>query len=951
MQEDHDRRENVMRTWISYVEKIIYGLVSVILLAALMYMVSFIVTKKAPLISLSDISTISEWTYTDQAMGEEVVKTPIKVDTNGRDVFVFESVIPDDITDGSYIAFLNRVNMRIEINGNIIREWKKADAPIVGGPSKNSYFITALPDGSQGSVIRVIIEDEDFGGKFFDAYVGEKYEVIRYLEMNSGAVQFILSISLLILSLAVFLAGIVMQIVNREQIKLVYMAAGIFVISCWMVVDSFVFQFLFRIQYIDGFMSYITTLSMPFPFIAYLDAIQEHRYRKWYVLAEVMGFLNLVIFASLHILHIYPFFRSLLPIDIVLGVIIVMVFAVTVTDIIKGNYRKYRYVAYGFVAFMVLAIIEIVLINTVVERTEGSMMIVGLYILFAFAIVQQLAEIRQVQVERDRANEEGITKTKFLASMSHEIRTPINSILGMNEMILRESRDPDILNYAGIIGDSGTMLLSLINDILDFSKLGSDMEKIVPANYDPGRMFDNAVEMLETQAKKKDLTVKIGKPRNLPKQLYGDEKRISQIVINLLSNAVKYTNEGSVTFSGECFNEGDDYTLCFYVSDTGIGIKTEDLDSIFDPFHRLEMKKNQNIQGTGLGLSIAKNLTEKMGGQIRVESVYGKGSTFSVRIPQKPGADMPDDRYNSGNAVEDDDLNDIDENYIAPEVRVLEVDDNLANQVVVREFLKQAQIQPDMASDGAEALRLCRVNRYDIILMDHMMPGMDGIEAMHAIRSQEGGLNTTTPVIVLTANAIMGSKAKYEAEGFDNYLSKPVESARLLKMIRKYLDPAKVMYKPKKRTGSARPASEPPVAETVPAAAMPVESADGPVDLAALFARFDNREETVNLILGEIVKEGNRKIPLLSSLAESGDIKRYAIEAHGVKGVMASSCVPSLSATAKTHELAAKEGNLEFVRRNVDSFLEEYRAVLEYITEYLDKKGIKVENDEKSTDS
>ena len=528
--------------------------------------------------------------------------------------------------------------------------------------------------------------------------------------------------------------------------------------------------------------------------------------------------------------------------------------------------------------------------------------------------------------------EEGVAKTQFLASMSHEIRTPINSILGMNEMILKESRDPNILNYAGIISDSGTILLSLINDVLDFSKIGSDMDEIVCSNYDPEKMFANLCEILSGQARKKGLEVKIGKPANLPKTLYGDDKRITQVIINLLSNAVKYTEEGCVTFTGECFEKEDGYVLCFYVSDTGIGIRKEELGNVFDAFQRLDLKKNQNIQGTGLGLSIVKSLVEKMNGEINVESIYGKGSTFSVRIPQKAAVQTePADtaKYNSGNAVEDDRLDDIDENYIAPEARILEVDDNISNQIVVKEFLKETKATLDLASDGKEALRLCRQLKYDLILMDHMMPDPDGIETMHLIRSDEAGLNRETPEVILTANAIMGSRAMYEAEGFDNYLSKPVESARLLKMVRKYLPPEKVMYKPKKRAAvNAHP--ETPKEE---------HTADWPVDIQALMARFDNKEETVNMILEEVIKEGERKIPLLKELAESGDIKRYAVEAHGVKGVMASSCIPSLSATAKSHELAAKEGNLEFVRGNVDAFVAEYSDVLEHIRKYLKGKG------------
>lgn len=921
--------------------KIMYVIVPFVFITSFAYMFWYIGSERALLIPRNPVQIMNEWTYTDQFTGPESVTTPVKVETADRDVFVFESELPSDMNQVTDVAFLNRSNIRVEIDGRVAFRWNKSDSPMLAGPAKNSYFFVPIGPEDAGKSIKIIIEDEEFSGKFFDVFVGRRYELVRFLELKNGAIQFAMSFALLVCSFAIVVASLIMKVFYKQDIKLLLISIGIFVASSWMVVDSFVFQFLFRTQFIDGYMSYMTTMCSIFPFLAYLDVIQEFRYRKYYVITCLVELASMMVFWTLHMTGRMKFYNALPLIDGIIGAGIVVALIVTIIDIRKGYAAKYRFVMYGFLALMGTSLLELVFINVIVERVEGGMMILGLYILFALAIVQQLLEIKAVQVERDRANEEGLAKTRFLASMSHEIRTPINSILGMNEMILKESRDPNILNYAGIINDSGTMLLSLINDVLDVSKIGSDMEEIVCTNYDPGKLFDNAAEMLRTQATKKGLEIKLGKPRNLPKTLYGDEKRLSQIVVNLLTNAVKYTEEGTVTFTGECFENDDKYVLCFYVSDTGIGIKKEDFENIFDPFHRLDLKKNQSIQGTGLGLSIVKSLVEKMGGEIKLDSTYGKGSTFSVRIPQQKMSEDALDKYNSGNAIEDDDLNDIDPNFIAPDARVLEVDDNSANQVVVREFLKETGVQLDIASSGKEAIKLCKINKYDVILMDHMMPSPDGIETMHLIKSDEEGLNADTPQIILTANAIMGSRAQYEEEGFENYLSKPVESTRLIRMVRKYLPDNKVMYKPKRRPApAAAPAASASSdatsvksAEHVPETMAPT---DVPVDFPALLARFDNREETVRMILEEITKEGARKIPLIRELIEKEDIKRYAVEAHGVKGVMASSCIPALSATAKKHELAAKEGNLQFCKDNVDAFLAEYQDVIDYITKYLE---------------
>ncbi len=913
-----------MKSWDNYVRRSLYVIIPIVFFSSIFYMIYYIVSEKALLFPREEVHVINEWTYTDEFGGSVKLTSPDKVDTDGRHVFTFESVMPDSIPEGAVIAFLNRTDITIEVNGRIVKKWDKSETPLVGGVVKNSYFIVPVKPEDAGTRLKITIDDGGYSGKIFDAFVGEKYEVVRFLEIKSGVFQFAMSFALLVASLLVSIAACILTIFFGHRFNLLLISLGILAVSTWMCVDSFVFQFIFRTQFIDGLMSYMTTLCIAFPFIGYLNVIQKFRYRKIYSAAAILEFANLVVFSVLHFTHVFTFTQSLLYLDLVIGVAIVMCLAATAYDIAKGNLASYRFVSVGFLLFMVSCLAEIVLINTVVERVEGGATLIGLYILLAFAITQQLIEIRDMAVERDHAREEGAAKTKFLASMSHEIRTPINSILGMNEMILKESRDPNIVNYANIINDSGTILLSLINDVLDVSKIDSDMEEIVCENYDPGKMFDGLAEMLRTQADKKGLAVKIGKPRNLPKILYGDEKRLTQVVLNLISNAVKYTDEGTVTFTGECFESGNRFVLCFYVSDTGIGIRKEDLDGIFDPFHRLDLKKNQNIQGTGLGLSIVKSLVDKMDGEVSVDSVYGKGSTFTVRIPQLP-MDMGKEKYNSGNAIEDDDLTDIDASYIAPEVRILEVDDNVSNQVVVREFLKETGVKLDVASGGREAVRLCKLNKYDLILMDHMMPAPDGIETMHLIRSEEGGLNARTPQIILTANAVRGSRARYEEEGFDNYLSKPVESVRLVKMVRKYLPDDKVFYKPKKRFS----APDDGIGESLP-------GAGSPVDIRALYARFDNKAETVRLILEEVIKEGESKIPLLRQLASEKDFGRYAVEAHGVKGVMASACAQSLSSTAKSHELAAKEGNLTFITDNLENFLSEYEEVLDYIRNYLE---------------
>ncbi len=928
----------MVRSWLGRFRRTLYLVIAVSFLLAVAYMIYYIVCGVAPLFPVDRVTEINEWTYVDQITGPRTVTTPTRVDKKDRDVFIFRATLPESIPDGAVIAFLLRSDFMLEIGDRIAKEWNKNEAPIVGGPAKNSYFVIPLLEEDSGQTISLTIRDSGYGGSMYSPVLGNKYDVIRYLEVDNGIVLFVIALSLLISSFVIVLIGLIFRFLYKFEIKLTKMAIGVFIASLWMVTDSFVFQFILRTQFIDGFMSYMCTLCMTLPFIGYLDAVQDYRYEKIYIAVSSFETFNLILFATLHLSGALNFSGGLKYLDTNIGVGIIICLGVTIYDVVKGNAGKYKLVAYGFLIFMVLSVADILFINLALVRVEGVAILFGLFILFAFAIGQQLTEIRQMQVDRDRANEEGAMKTRFLTSMSHEIRTPINSILGMNEMIIKESHDPAIIEYAGIINDSGNLLLSLINDILDVSRIDNEMEEIVCSNYDPEKLFESATEMLVTLARKKGLEVKTGKPQNLPEMLYGDEKRILQIVVNLITNAVKYTDNGTVTFTGDCFDTQDGYELCFYVSDTGIGIRREDIDNIFDPFHRLELNKNQSIQGTGLGLSIVKNLTEMMGGSVNVESTYGKGSTFSVRIPQRPQVKKGSTKYNPGIFSEEDKLDDIDPNYIAPEARILEVDDNISNQVVVRQFLKETGAILDMASDGNEALRLCGINKYDVILMDHMMPDPDGIETMHMIRTMEGSLNASTPEIILTANAIMGSRARYEAEGFDNYLSKPVESQRLLKMVRKYLPEDKVMYKPRKRTYAKVPQPL-PAADTKRDRINNAAKEKGPIDFKVFLARVDNNKETVKIILEEVVKESEVKIPFIRQLFADGDIKRYAIEAHGVKGSMAGIAAESLSEHARKHEFAAKGGDGDYIESDIDDFIREYESVIEYIKHYLEQNN------------
>ncbi len=420
----------------------------------------------------------------------------------------------------------------------------------------------------------------------------------------------------------------------------------------------------------------------------------------------------------------------------------------------------------------------------------------------------------ELKAEKRKADDANRAKSQFLANMSHEIRTPINAVLGFNDMILTECADAaaepsnadgpvrTVLDhigfYAGNIQRAGGNLLSIINDILDLSKIEAGRMEITDGPYRLGQLFDDVSSMIAIKARDKGLSFVSEIDPALPDDLSGDVVRIRQVMTNILSNAVKYTDKGSVTMHvrGEIRRETGEQVLSLSVEvrDTGIGIRREDMDMLFSKFQRLDMNHNSTIEGTGLGLAISRELVTMMGGTIDVDSIYGSGSVFTIRVPQKILSDATIGERRAAAESDTPEAGHVMEPFTAPDARILLVDDTELNLVVAKGLLQKTQIRIDTAESGEQALRLTAGIRYDLILMDQRMPEMDGTETMTHIRAQEDGKNRETPVICMTADAIIGAKERYLAEGFTDYLSKPVDKNELALKISKYLPQDKIRW-------------------------------------------------------------------------------------------------------------------------------------------------------------
>ncbi len=569
--------------------------------------------------------------------------------------------------------------------------------------------------------------------------------------------------------------------------------------------------------------------------------------------------------------------------------------------------------------------------------------------------LHQMDNAKQLTGALEAAKQANRAKSDFLADMSHEIRTPINAVLGMNEMILREStqaRDSaaadhsglrtafqEITSYAGNIENAGKNLLAIINDVLDFSKIEAGKMELVEGEYRLSTVLNDVSNMIFFRVKDKGLDFLADVDETIPDCLFGDAVRVRQIILNLLNNAVKYTNEGSIRLSVRMETEepvepGRNLTLIVAVQDTGIGIRQEDLGKIFEKFQRVDLKQNSTVEGTGLGLAIIHKLLGKMGGSIRVESRYGAGSTFTASIPQTTVSAEPLGDYQMKPEASLRETKACEASFQAPDARILLVDDTRMNLMVAAGLLQNTGMMIDTAGSGADAIKMARANRYDVILMDQRMPEMDGTEAMRRIRETENGLNRETPVICLTADAVIGARERYLAEGFTDYLTKPADSRALEKMLKKYLPAEKVMAGDRKEPGTAgTDAGAQTDADLYP----PLREAG--VDPAIGLGYCGHDESLYRLLLQEYAQAAEKRLPEMRDYLKRQDWKQYEIQAHAVKSTSKTIGASELSVLAAGLERALHEENAESIPAQHEQVLEAYTRVVAAIREALPETG------------
>ena len=507
---------------------------------------------------------------------------------------------------------------------------------------------------------------------------------------------------------------------------------------------------------------------------------------------------------------------------------------------------------------------------------------------------KQNIRLREAKLEAESANR---AKSTFLATMSHEIRTPMNAIMGFSEIALKDKVSPQTAGYLEKINRAAHTLLAIINDILDFSKIESGKLEIVPANYNLQTLIDDLESIVKVRISSKSVKLFVKIEENVPRWLFGDDIRIKQVLLNLAGNAAKFTEDGEIRISVKLhknsenpqsvekkdFSEGEKILLDFSVQDTGIGIKPEDLEKLFNSFQQVDMLHNRKKEGSGLGLAISKQLVSLMDGNFNVKSEYGKGSEFCFTIPQ---------------VVAKEKTNNIEEkiNFTAPNAKVLVVDDNEVNILVAQGFLAQYKCAIETCKNGAEAVEKAKNGNFDIIFMDHMMPVMDGEEATLLIRENEKKSGKKNCIVALTANAIDGAREKFLAAGFDDFLSKPIEENELYRVMKTRIPREKCIFSEK---------TENP----------PQENSENKFDKKILKTFYSQIEKKSAMILEFEQKAEN---------SDENALYSYKIEVHTLKTSAKICGFEDLSVCAAELEKAASEKNLETIKQKTPALLEKY---------------------------
>lgn len=879
-----------------------------LLISVLYFVIGEIFADKESFFKVGESESYCEgWEMVNPDGSRTLIDVPGSYKVKRGDVFALEKQIPDAF-DGTWLCVRSsQQDIKFLVDDEVISNYSTKETRKFGKNSVSVFvFVELLPEYAGKTLRMEIVSYSTYSGYVNEIVCGEREQIWLNIVKQHMPVA-ILGLFMLLLSIMVVAYSLIIKYVYKRKMEIAYLGTGLLVASIWIIAESKLRQIFLPSSTIANNVGFLMIMLLPFPFLAYVNKVQKNRYVKAYTLIALSSIINFIISTVLQFTNIKDFSEIMASSHIILVVLIITFIITCILDIINKKIKEYKEVAIGLTGLVLAGLFEVAMVYDKFAIYNGVALCIGLVFLFFMAVIKTGKDLLEIEKERQIAVAASESRTMFLANMSHEIRTPINTIVGMNEMILRENHGNETREYAQNIDSASKMLIGLIDDVLDFSKLDAGKIDICECPYNMAAMLNDVILNVKVRLQDKGLKINLDIDKNIPSILSGDELRIKQILNNLLSNAVKYTEKGSITIKATGFWEDGKYYSEYSIKDTGVGIRAEDLPTLFDSFQRMDLKRNKYIQGTGLGLSITKQLVEIMDGSIDVTSEYGKGSCFTVKIHQEVVKDTPMGDFSEAytESVNVDGESARARVCFSPEATVLVVDDNEMNLLVMKSLLGKTGLTLDYASSGMECYELCKNKKYNLIFMDHMMPKPDGVETFHMIQEDVDGLNTDTKVIVLTANAIKGVSEQYAREGFADYISKPIDykilEQYLIKYLGNYMEGEKSMKLDKEKG---------------------LNYCGGLDDL-------------YKEILQTYVEKSRQYEKELQQYYETEDWKEYARIAHTLKSTSLTIGADDFSEVAKKHEFAAKENNIEFIEQSYQSFLDDLKIMIQIVENEL----------------
>ena len=727
---------------------------------------------------------------------EDGSKVPFLVPGKASGDITLETRLPDPLDKDYNALWFRGMDMDIYVGDELRESLHTQDYKYFGDQSAECFIMASIYPEDAGKTLRVHYEYNS--GMIYEVYIGTRIGILGMLSDRYG-LELFAGASILLLGLICLIAAVCYKHIHKKYLEMEHLAIGVILGACWVLGNSIFRQLYSSNLAVAQAVPFLMVMIMPIPFLVFINSLQSSRYEEAIIVASTLEIINYVVSIFLFVSGKMSLTDSFLYAAICALISIAVMFCTLIIDMKKHLIYSYRLVAAGFAVLAFSAVLQIFFYMFNHDGVfSGVYMAFGLFGFLICAVIHTIKQLIGIRLEANELMHINKSKDEFLANMSHEIRTPLNGILGMDEMILRDTKESRTKKRALDIKSAGNTLLALINDILDLSKIEAGNFEVIPVNYRIASVLNDVINMTRPKALEKDLKYELNIEPSIPSELYGDEIRVKQVILNIINNAIKYTEKGSVKIDvySESNKPEDDENVVYLlvrVADTGIGIRKEDMEKLFESFQRLDEKRNRNIEGTGLGLHITRRLVEIMKGNIDVVSEYGSGSTFTIRIPQLRVNAEPIGDFSR--AVEDF-INEAEvetATLYAPQANLLIVDDNEMNLEVIEGLLRDTKIKLDLVSSGTECIEKVKENKYDAILLDQMMPQMNGEETLMEMKKQD--LLQETPVIALTADALVGAKESYISMGFTDYLSKPVKFEKLEKLLKEYIPKEKQLEK------------------------------------------------------------------------------------------------------------------------------------------------------------